>query len=504
MQMSAPADGRGRPVRPGRCAHLAGSVAAAFAVAAPEAAQAHAFGGRYDLPLPLWLYLVGAGASVALSFVLAAWFSRPAPPPPDDDPAVAGDRDIRRRPPLLLEVLAVAAFVLLLVAGFVGNQDDPFANVLPVVVWILWWIGLAYVSALAGDLWALINPLPILAGWAGAVWMKFAGRRLLARRPVPARIGVWPAVVAFLAFGWAELIWTSNTVPMKLALAILAYAVWMWAGMAMYGVRAWTESADCLARFFHLFSRFAPFDFTTGRWRGFGHGLMVPDAAGPAGARSRTAFIMLALGIVAFDGIRETPFWLSVRVAALTAYHRNALDALVDRFTADKLIHTAGLIAIPLLFAIIFAAVCRLMAGAGRRGAAGPSPTPDQIAWRFAPALVPIAIAYHLAHYLTYLLIWGQAIIPLASDPLGLGWNLFGTAGYTPDSTLVGPRFAWIASLLAIVGGHAAAIVIGHRIAIAVYRDRAAAAWSQAPMLILMVAYTMLGLWILAQPIVEF
>ncbi len=473
-------------------------------------ANAHAFGGRYDLPLPLWLNLAGAGATVALSFVWVARFARPGVTPPadrrnSDSPA---DSD-GQRPHSLVAGLCVLVFVGLVLAGLFGSQNDPFTNILPVSVWIIWWVGLAYVSALIGDLWHYINPLPIIGRYGGALWMQFAGRRLVAKAPIPARIGQWPAVAAFLLFGWAELIWQSGSVPRNLAFAILAYSSVLWIGMARFGVAAWTEQADCFSRFFHMFSRFAPFDLRARRYRGFGKGLL----AGIEGGRSAVAFIMVALAIVAFDGIRETPLWLSVRVGALNIYHTGGYDWLFSKEIADRLIHTTGLFSLPVLFYAIFALTCRLMAmtanaalitDAKLPGSIAGNPSPLDLMQRFAPALVPIAIAYHLAHYATYLLIWGQSIIPLVSDPLGFGWNLFGTAGYQPDIAIVGARFAWITSVIAIVAGHIAAITIGHRVALQVFIEPRRALRSQLPMLILMIAYTMLSLWILAQPIVEF
>ena len=127
----------------------------------------------------------------------------------------------------------------------------------------------------------------------------------------------------------------------------------------------------------------------------------------------------------------------------------------------------------------------------------GREPT-DAVARRHALTLVPIAIAYHLAHYLSYLLVQGQAIVPLLSDPLGRGWNLFGTRDFQPDLNIVGPRFVWIAAVMAIVLGHVASVVLAHRASL-----RAGAAHGQWPIAALMVAYTMLSLWILAQPIVS-
>jgi hypothetical protein len=135
--------------------------------------------------------------------------------------------------------------------------------------------------------------------------------------------------------------------------------------------------------------------------------------------------------------------------------------------------------------------------------AAGGRASMGTVARTFVFSLVPIAIAYHLAHYFTYLLIQGQRVIPLLSDPFAFGWDLFGTAAWVPDIGIVGARFAWYTAVIAIVCGHIAAVYVAHVIALRTFQDRHRALRSQYPMLALMVGYTMVSLWIIAQPIVE-
>jgi hypothetical protein len=101
------------------------------------------------------------------------------------------------------------------------------------------------------------------------------------------------------------------------------------------------------------------------------------------------------------------------------------------------------------------------------------------------------------------LLIQGQAIIPLASDPLGLGWDLLGTRDFGPDIGIVDAELVWIAAVIAIVVGHVAAVLVAHVVALRTFGGRHLALASQYPIVVLMIAYTMLSLWILAQPIVE-
>jgi hypothetical protein len=123
------------------------------------------------------------------------------------------------------------------------------------------------------------------------------------------------------------------------------------------------------------------------------------------------------------------------------------------------------------------------------------------IARCFVLTLVPIAIAYHLAHYLSFLVMTWQYLISMVSDPFGFGWNLFGTAHHFVRIGIVDARAVWYTSVAAIVVGHVAAVVLSHIMASRVFEDQRTATRSQYPMLILMLGYTMLSLWIIAQPI---
>jgi hypothetical protein len=91
----------------------------------------------------------------------------------------------------------------------------------------------------------------------------------------------------------------------------------------------------------------------------------------------------------------------------------------------------------------------------------------------------------------------------LLSDPFGFGWDLFGTARYRINIAVVGARFAWFMAVGSIVLGHIIAVYLAHVIAIRNLKEPKAALRSQYPMLGLMVGYTVVSLWIIAQPIVE-
>jgi hypothetical protein len=338
---------------------------------------------------------------------------------------------------------------------------------------------------------------------------------------------VWPATALLLVFAWIEMLWDGNAVPANIARLALGYSALTWAGMALFGREAWLRSGEVFAVYFGLLARLAPTEVRV-RDPGAcaacsapacraGPGECVncyecaeraaaarrewnlrPPAAGlldpqPASV-STAAFVIVMLATVTFDGVRETPLWAGL----LTRLARDG-EPLAD--AAWYAAGTAGLLLAPCVFAAVIAAVCAAMARLVRADARPASA--GELARLFVPTLLPIAFAYHLAHYLSYLLVAGQVVIPLASDPFGFGWDLFGTARYRVDAGLVGARFAWYVAVAAIVLGHVIAMYAAHRLALARFADPRLARRSQYPLAALMVAYTMASLWILAQPVVE-
>lgn len=368
-------------------------------------------------------------------------------------------------------MLAVLMFVVSLCAGFFGNQD-PYRNLLPTVVWVLWWVGFAFACALLGNLWALLNPLDSLFRWS-----RVASRALA----YPRRLGAWPAVALFLGFAWAELVWADKDVPARLACAVLGYALITWAGMFLYGRETWLAHGEAFSLAFGVLARFS------------GAGVA---REGPV-SLSFMVFVLLMLASVTYDGFLETPLMQEITTAVHAApLLAAALFALSELGLGEsQLIDSAMLLFFPLAFIAAYWLVGWLMVRLAR------SPLSAAEAGRaFVLTLVPIAVAYHLAHYFSLLLTAGQFIIPLASDPFGLGWDLFGTARYKVDLGLVSPYVFWYGAVVLIVLGHVIAVLLAHAVALRAFATRAVA--SQLPLVALMVAYTMLSLWILAQPVV--
>jgi hypothetical protein len=437
--------------------------------AIPLPALAHGFGQRFDLPLPLWMFMAGAGATVAVTFLLLARQRNTQPRPAGQAFTLLQQVPQAGVLAASLRLAVLALYLLVLCAGFAGTQN-PFKNIAPAMVWAIWWVGMAFVSALLGDLWALVNPLDTIYRWT------------LGERPGklswPQWAGVWPAAMLFFAFVNLELNWEGSERPASLAAAMLAYSCLSWLGMFLFGRSTWLAHGEVFAVVFGLLARFAPNQVRDGRWqlRPFGAGLLVEAPLG----WSHIVLVMLMLASVSFDGLLETQPWLDLQAAL--AWPPAALRA-------------GALFVLPALFLLAYLAVCRAIAWCG--GGASLAATAG---W-YVLTLVPIAIAYHFAHYLSFLAMAGQYLIPLASDPLNLGWDLFGTRFYFIRLGVVDARMVWYVSLFAIVAGHVAAVWLGHQTALRQFGARATR--SQLPMLALMVAYTLLSLWIIAQPIVN-
>jgi hypothetical protein len=481
-------------------------------------ASAHGFGQRFDLPLPLWLWLIGAGATIVLTFVVMALFVQErrfnAAYPRLD---LLRFRVVRwfanATTVALVRTLAALLFLLTVCTGLFGNQN-PYSNLITTMVWVVWWVGVAFACALVGDLWTLINPWRTLFGWAESICAALTnGRRLSLGLAVPSWLGAWPAVLVFLTFAWAELIWGGKDVPSQLGAALGIYSIFTWLGMWLFGRESWLIHGEAFSVAFGVLARFAPIEFVPASaqlprprldLRPYGAGLMTTRPV----RWSFMVFVILMLATVTFDGFQETALMQRVDTATQAWHAVSTLlfDLSEWGFDESRVTHTLMLVLFALGFVALFWLTSWIMlrwtaAWLGSQ-AVGRELNASVAACSFVLTLVPIAVAYHLSHYFSLLLTAGQFVIPLASDPFGWGWNLFGTAAYKVNLAIVSPYVFWYGAVAIIVLGHVIAVYLAHMAALRLFRSQRGALVSQVPMLLLMVAYTTVSLWILAQPIV--
>ena len=458
------------------CAALAG------AVLLPAEALAHASDRGHILLLPTGHYLAGGAAAVALTFLVLALVPQRALERPFGWRLALGAVPEGLR--LVSSALSFAFLVFLVAAGFLGSPD-PLTNPLPLMVWAMFWVGLTLAQGAFGDIWRWLDP------WY-APWRALAGLtgRDIRRAGLPGRLGYWPALVQFFAFAWFELVYPAPDDPAILARAVSVYFLVNLAAAFLFGHEAWSRQGECLSAFLRMVAKLGIVEGRPqegGRMRLF---LCLPGAklanAAPLPA-SGALFLLLALSSVSFDGLMRTFFWLGlIGVNPLEFPGRSAVMAS----------STAGLAgAFALLAAAFFLAVAL-----GERLAGGRADTRADIraaAGALVWSIVPIAAAYHAAHYLPSLVVDAQYALAALADPSGSS-HLQVQAG-----ALMGAERVWLLWNLqagAIVAGHLLAILVAHLVAFRLHGTAARTVRSQLPLAGLMVGYTVLGLWLLAAP----
>ena len=432
----------------------------AIAAVAPGAVLGHQLNATYTSRLPLAVYLAGAAATVALSFIFVLVRDVRAERPRTDGPAHLPPPAIRYG----LRAIGLVGWAWIIAQGILGGEGS--GAVAPLFLWVFGWVGVAMASFLIGPVWQFIDPFSTLYDLGAAVFRRLGvdGWDLAT---YPARLGKWPAAVGVFVVAWLELV--LEAAPSTLFVVVVGYTALTLVMMAQFGRDTWRANAEVFTVWFRLLGRLAPYALAdeTGRVRRrpFASGLL-------EGGWSTADVVIIAFGVgtILFDGLSQTQPWYDL--FGITGIGSSTL--LLAGFL--------GLIAAAAL------AVTRVV---GRDATAA--------------GLLPIAAGYLVAHYLTYLLIDGQNIVVAISDPFQMGWDIFGTAFHEADGSWLPPGLVWTVQLAAVVGGHMLGAWAGHVVA-TMDAPRGLSTSSlrtrQLPLAIVMVALTTLTLWSLGQSIV--
>lgn len=494
--------------------------AALLALALPASADAHGIVGKADLPIPVWLFSWTAAIVLVVSFVALSTLwrtpqlqvehrrrlrgSRRAAGPVRSPGGTAADVAANRRTaPVstyrqalgakVLEVIAgligVALFALVVYSGFDGAQVAN-ANFSVTFIYVIFWVGLPVLSVIFGDVFKAFNPWRATGRACEGVLRLLRGASPSSDRgpllSYPQALGQWPALAGIVGFAWLELVYVNRDDPSTLAALALGYFGVMLVGMLLFGVEQWGGSADGFGVYFGLLARISPLVRDER-----GHLCVRRPLSGLPSLELRAGTVTLIcalIGTTTFDGFSNGGIWRKnePHVQSLFA------DLGFSQTPALELAYSLGLLlCIGLIVAVYRVGILGVRSVSARYDA-------GELTRAFAHTLVPIAFAYVLAHYFSLLLWQGQAIGYLASDPLGDGSNLFGTAGYEIDYQVISYAAIWYVQVAALIAGHVSGLALAHDRALVLYDEPEEAVRSQYWMLAVMVAFTSFGLWLLS------
>ncbi|HJU24100.1 MAG TPA: hypothetical protein VJ891_16470 [Casimicrobiaceae bacterium] len=474
------------------------SLAAASAFLVSARAGAHSFVLPYTLPVPFGMYLYGAAATLCLTFIALAWFvGVPANARGRLQPTT-GDAKPVRLPAWAVDTLrafAVALLLLTIVACFFGTRD-PDGNVAMTLFWVVFVLGLTYATALIGDIFVVANPWRTISQWIGSP-------RERVHFSYPARLGYWPALAFYVALIWLELFVLPK--PVTLGIALVAYTAITLTGARLFGERAWFGHAEMFSVLLRLVGLLAPIEYAiatdekTVQLR-----TRAPFSAVIASRPDRLSlvvFVLFMLSSTTFDGLHDTVPWMNVYWKWLLAFAKPLwhFDLIASQRTLEHWYvafqHTA-LVLSPFVYFAVYVAV-QYAVKAAARSTIGVR----DLALAFALTVLPIGLVYNMAHYWTVLLIQLPRLPYLLADPLGRGWIVPFIGIPAPERPPLDMASVWNTEVTLIVVGHLIGVYLSHRIALRVFASRRAALASQVPMLVLMVVYTVVGLWVISQPL---
>jgi hypothetical protein len=448
----------------------------------------HGISVRTDLPVPEWLFWWAAAVVLVVSFVaLASLWPQPRLQRAGWRPLPGGIGRVLASRPVEILCGAIGVFLLGLTvyAGLEGTESTS-ANWAPIFIYVIFWLGLVPLSLLFGDVFRVFNPWRAIG--RAVAWVARVVSRSELPEPLayPAWLGRWPAAVGIFGFAALELVVSGGDKPQTLALATLVYSALTFIGMALYGVERWMDRGEAFSVYFNLYSRLSAVET---RDREVGLRTPLSGLARLEQLPGTVAMVAVMIGTVSFDGFTSKRTW-------------NSRSPDVSQFFQDRGISPEHALEVTFLLGLIAVVLC--VAAFYRLGILGAKSvgggfSASRLANEFAHSLVPIAMAYVGAHYFTLLLYQGQAIVYLASDPLGKGSDIFGTAGTQIQYGLIGSNVEWYVKVAMIVAGHVAALILAHDRALALYRDARQAVRSQYWMLGVMLGFTLLAVWLVSE-----
>lgn len=434
----------------------------------------------------------------------------------------------------VLRFFFVICFLTIIAAGLFGNQN-PAMNIAPLLTWTIWWVGLIFVILYFGKAWCTVCPWDAIATWMER--LKFWGPRksglgLRLKWPKSLR-NIWLAVFLFIGLTWLELGLGVTMIPRAtawLALLILGMAI---VSAFLFDRKSFCRYGCLVGRISGLYAMFSSTELrvedpkacssckTMDCYRGNEKGDGCPTFEFPKTMQLSTYCILCTECIKTCPKdnivIRQRPWgadlvqegkprvdeaFLSIILLSMTGFHGLTMTPKWSQWSlaVENGLQIPSRFAFSLLMSLILIAPILIFWGLTWLSSLCSKRYDSKTFFiRYAYALLPIALFYHLAHNAEHFLMEGPKLIALISDPFGWGWNLFGTAKWTmtPLITLEG---LWWIQIVFILIGHIYSLWISEQTTRRLIPDRKQAFLSQLPMLFAMVLFSIFSLWLVKQP----
>jgi len=465
-----------------------------------EAALAHFMTQPYLLPVPFWMYAYACAATLVLTFLVLGYFSgtntRVAAVRTWEVPTAIPWSAIGRWTLRLLRIGAVGYLLLTVVTALFGSMIAT-ENASMMLFWVVFMLGFTYLTALVGDLYQLINPWRTLLEWIEELGVDFSKVRVA----YPEWLGYYPAFVFYVFVIWLELFAVPN--PRSLAWTLIGYSALNLAAAAVFGKAAWFHFGEMFSVFFRLIGSLAPVEYrpTADRdsWRVRLRAPFVGALAERPEHIGLVFFVLFMLSSTTYDAIHDTEMWLNfywkfLIVLAQPLWGTDMAKAEGPLMMWYLIFKRGGMLLSPFLYFALYMLVMVWTKALTRT-----TLSLHTLALEFVTSLVPIAFVYNISHYYTMLLLEGARLPTVLTDPFGFGWNLFGVEPSKPSYIEMG--VVWHTQVALILAGHIVSVYLAHAAALRIFPTRKQAIMSQIPMLLLMVAYTAIGLYILSLPL---
>jgi hypothetical protein len=346
------------------------------------------------------------------------------------------------------KVFGFIIIVLLTVPGLINNEPAK-TSITPLVLWIFLWIAVPVLGLIFGDLYAKFNPLALIVNREGVSH------------------NVYFASFLFLCLTWFELVWNKPGNPRHIGIVFLVLLIVVSVIQRFYNKTI--IEVDPLLLLHHLYSKMKITNskpvFRT----------LLNNISNLAQLKGMEYFILLMIGTVTYDGLRETTFWFE----------------LFGSQTYETSFSTVAFLLMYLLIIVFYRFACYFAIRVS-----GEDLNLNEISLKFGHTMLPIAFAYHVTHYLSLLLFEFQTVVYRLNDPFGFGWNLFNVQ--EPEvNYFLEPIALWTIMVIVTLAGHMLSVVLAHDLSVKLFGHQKSDK-TQYVFLFITVALTLQALFVLS------